>query len=124
LVALTIALSSACSGKDSRLQQHREKLQSLTATTTMIAEAWLSGSVSPTYGRTAFEQTLLLVEKERSAVASNPETLADPRGARLADSADRLSRVLAVLIHDVAAGDRASVRQHASEIGGGSEEPR
>ncbi len=123
-VALTIALSSACSSQDRQLQQHREKLESLTATTTMIADAWLSGSVSPRYGRIAFEQTRRLVEQERSAVASMPETLADPRGARLAQSADRLSRALAVMIRDVAAGDTAAVRQRASEVSSKSSEWR
>jgi hypothetical protein len=123
VIALVGALS-ACGGTDSQLPQHQEKLESLTATTTAIANAWLSGSVSPTYSRTAFEQTLLLVEQERRAVASSPGLLADRRGAALAQSADRLSRALAVMIRDVAAGDTASVRQHASAIGSGSPELR
>jgi hypothetical protein len=118
LVALTIALSSACSSDDSQLQQHQEKLESLTATTTAIANAWLSGSVSPTYGQTALEQTLVLVEQERTAVASDPGMLANPRGARFAESADHLSRTLAAMIHDVGAGDTSAARQHAAAAAG------
>lgn len=122
LISLTIALSSACTSDDRQLQQHQEKLESLTATTTAVANAWLAGSVSPAYSRTALEQTLVLVEQERTAVAGNAQMLAEPRGARFAQSADHLSRVLAAMIHDVSAGDPSAARQHAAEVGTGSAE--
>jgi hypothetical protein len=65
---------------------------------------------------TALEQTRVLVEQERSAFAKVPEALLDPRGARLSEAAERLSRLLAVTMHDVAARDAPSVRQRLADI--------
>ena len=115
LVAASFALS-ACSGQEHALAQHQEKLESLGATTRAIAEAWLDGAASGRYARTAFEQTYQLVEQERTALARTPAALADPHGAHLSESAERLSRLLAVLIHDVEQGDASALRQHVSQI--------
>jgi hypothetical protein len=106
----------ACGRQDSRLQQHQETLESLGSTTAAIAEAWLAGSVSGTYTRTALEQTFHLVERERSSLAASPQSLLDPRGAHLSESAERLSRLLAVMIADVRAADGSSVRQRLRQI--------
>src|SRR4051812_20677526 len=86
-----VALSSgACAREDARIQEHQEKLESLGSTTAAIGQAWLAGDVSETFTRTALEQTFLLVEQERSAVASRPQALLDPRGAQLSQVAERL----------------------------------
>lgn len=114
-VLLGLAVTD-CGRQDRQLQQHQEKLESLGATTKAIAEAWLGGSVSGTYTLTALEQTLILVEQERSAFATVPEALLDPRGARLSEAAERLSRLLASTMQDVRAADAASVRQHMDDI--------
>jgi hypothetical protein len=105
-----------CSWQDERLQQHQEKFESLGSTMVAIGEAWLSGSVSGTYAVTALEQTFHLVEQERASLTASPQALVDPRGARLSEAADRLSRLLAVMIHDVRAANAAAVRQHLAEI--------
>jgi hypothetical protein len=109
-------ISVGCSRLDSRLQQHKEKLESLGATTAAIGEAWLAGSVSGTYSRTALEQTFLLVEQERATLASSPEALIDPRGAELSQAAERLSRLLAAMTQDVTRADTPSARRHLAEI--------
>ena len=106
----------ACSGQDTRFQQHQEKLESLGASMSAIADAWLAGSVTGTYAVTAFEQTLLLVEQERHTFATRPDALADARGARLSADAEQLSRLLAATIHDVEAADAESVRAHLLDI--------
>jgi hypothetical protein len=116
-VVMVLALTgSACSRQDARLEQHKQKFESLGETTAAICEAWLGGDVSGTYTRTALEQTFLLVEQERTALAASPETLLDARGAALSQSAERLSRLIATLIHDVQGADDASVRQRLTEI--------
>lgn len=115
-MALVALIAAGCGRQDARLQQHQEKLESLGATTVAIAEAWLAGSTSGTYTRTALEQTLALVEQERTAVASAPETLLDPRGAHLSAAAERLSRLLAVIMHDVASADADAVRRHVAAV--------
>jgi hypothetical protein len=111
-----VAYSPGCSRQDKRLQQHQERLESLGSTTATIAEAWLSGSTSGTYTRTAFEQTFMLVEQERTALAKTPDALLDPRGAYLSHASERLSRLLAAMQHDVAAADAASMRRRLAEI--------
>jgi hypothetical protein len=114
--AAAALLLSGCTGQDKRLQQHREKLESLGATTVAICEAWLAASVSGTYTETALQQTYLLVEQERTALAGSPQALLDPRGAELSQAAERLSRLLAATIHDVRAADAASVRRRLAEL--------
>ena len=116
LLALTLAATTACSSLDDQLRQHRQKLESLGATTEAVGEAWLAGSVSPTYTRTALEQTLVLVEDESAALARTPGALAAPGGAGLSQSAERLSRLLADLTCDVRSGNRPSARRHLTEI--------
>jgi hypothetical protein len=114
-IALT-ALTIGCSGLDRRLQQHHEKLASLESTTVLVARAWLSGDVSGTYTTTALEQTFALVEQERAALASAPQALLDPRGARLSQAAERLSRLIAVMINDVRAADAPAVRRGLAAV--------
>jgi hypothetical protein len=79
-------------------------------------EAWLSGSVSGTYTCTALEETFRLVEQERASLATAPRNLSDPRGARLSQAAEQLSRLLARLILDVRAADASSARAHVAEV--------
>jgi hypothetical protein len=116
VIAAAVALGAACNHRDARLQQHKEAFQSLGATTAAIGEAWLAGDVSDTYARTALEQTFRLVEQERSALASSPQSLLDPRGAQLSQDAERLSRLLAAMIGDVRAADARSARQRLADI--------
>src|SRR3954470_9344023 len=93
--------TGACVRQDARIQQHQEKLESLGATTAAIGRAWLAGDTSGRFTRTALEQTFLLVEQERSALAGSPQTLLDPRAAHLSQAAEGLSRLLAMTINDV-----------------------
>ena len=116
MIALIAAAAIGCTRQDDRLREHREKLESLEASATAIGESWLAGSASGTFTTTALEQTFRLVEQERSAVASTPDALVDPRGAELSQSAERLSRLLAAMMHDVRAADAPSVRQRMTTI--------
>jgi hypothetical protein len=115
-IVLTVLAGAGCSRLDERLQQHREKLESLGATTAAVSEAWLAGSVSGIYARTALEQTYMLLGQERTALTSEPQALVDPRGARLSEAAERMSRHLAALIDDVRRADGASVRASLTRI--------
>lgn len=118
IVVVTIGCLSVvgCTRLDTRLQQHKEQFESLGASTAFIGEAWLSGRVSGTYTRTALEQTFLLVEKERTALASVPQALLDPRGAHLSQAAEQLSRLIALLIDDVRGSDASAARKHLGQI--------
>jgi hypothetical protein len=124
-VLLTISVAAAaCSRQDEALQQHQEKLESLTASTTAIANAWLAGSTSGTYTSTALERTFALVEQERASLASAPRMLVDSRGAGMSQSAERLSRLLAAMQHDVRGSDPRSLRQRVSDLSNLRSEPR
>jgi hypothetical protein len=116
LILATGAATAACSTAQNRIQHHQEKFRSLASTADTIGNAWLGGTVSGTYASTALEQTFLLVEQERRGLASAPRTLSDPVGAQLADAADQLARVIALLKQQIAAADVAAVRQHLSQI--------
>jgi hypothetical protein len=105
-----------CGRQDTRLQQHREKFESLGATTAAIGESWLAGSTSGTFTVTALNQTFLLVEQERAALASSPEALLDPRGAELSQAAESLSRLIAQMQQDVRAADASSVRRRLANV--------
>jgi hypothetical protein len=105
-----------CSGQETLVQQHQEKLESLASTATAIGEAWLAGRVSGTYARTALEEAFVLVEQERRAVTRSPRELLDPRAARLCQVAERLSRLVTLMLRDVLAVDALSVRQRLAEI--------
>lgn len=105
-----------CTRLDDRLQQHQEKLDSIAASTVAIGEAWLAGQTSGTYTITALEQMLQLVEKERRELAGTPEALIDARGARLSQTAEQLSRLLAATRHEVRGANADAVRQHIANV--------
>ena len=116
--AVITAALCGCSSPQKQLEQAQKKIDGLTATTRTIAEAWLSGDVSATYSRTAFEQTLELLDQQRASLGTSPALLLDARGASLSRDAEQLSRLLAALIEDARNRDGASARQHLSEVAG------
>ena len=124
LVLSAMALVFSGCGQQERLQQHQEKLESLTASAIAIGKARLSGSTSDTYTRVALEQIYTFVEDERTALASVPETLLDPRGAKMSQSAERLLRVLAAMQHDVRGSDARSLRQRVNDLSNLGSEPQ
>lgn len=116
-IVLAIALAcSACSRTDQKLEQQRDALKSLAASTAAIADAWLAGSTSGTFTTTALEQLFLLLEKQRQALAAAPNQLVDQRAAELSQAAEALARLLAVMMHDVQAADARAVREHLSTL--------
>ena len=116
LVAVIATTASGCTGQDARLQKQREAFASLRATTARIGEAWLAGDVSGTYTCTAFDQTLRLLDLQRASLTASPEALADARGGHLSQNAERLSRLLALLMQDVRRSDGSSARTHLAEL--------
>jgi hypothetical protein len=113
---LMVLVCLSCSSRDVRLAQHDDTLKSLGATTRMIADAWLSGNTSGTYTHTALDQTYHLVEQERAAIVRTPEMLQDPRAVSLAQEAERLSRLIASMMGDVATSDGPSARQRLATL--------
>jgi hypothetical protein len=115
-LAAALLFSSACAPAAEQIRDHRKAFESLGATTAVVVQAWLEGDVSGTYTRTALETTLQLIEQERAALAGSPRLLARPDAAALAESADRLSRLVAFLARDIASGDSTAARAHLGEI--------
>jgi hypothetical protein len=111
-VIASLIVVSACSSPAQQLREVQKNIRGLTATTQAVADAWLTGDVSATYSRTAFQQTLRLLDTQRASLNSSPRLLADPRGAALSRDAEQLSRALAALIQDARNGDTASARGH------------
>jgi cytochrome c oxidase assembly factor CtaG len=109
--------ASGCRSADDILRQQSQALTSLRATTAAIGEAWLSGSVSTTYARTALDQTLQLIEIHRSELVASPQLLADPKGAELLQGGDRLSRAIGRIRADVGDGNSEAVRRQLAGIG-------
>jgi hypothetical protein len=115
-LAILLLVLTACAREDEQLRQLRQTFTSLAATVQAIDDAWLAGDLSGTATANALDQTLRLVEQQRASLAASPQMLADPRGAELAEGADRLSRLLAVTIRDVRAADAAGVRRSLAAV--------
>jgi len=115
LILILAIVLAGCAREDEEIRQHRQAFASLGSTMAAIDEAWLDGTISGTFTVTALEQTQQLAEQERAALAASPEMLADPRGAQLSQSAERLSRLLAASIRDVRAADADAVRRHLAD---------
>jgi hypothetical protein len=98
------------------LSDQEKALTSLRATIVFVCDAWLAGSVSTTYARTALEATALLLDKERTELASSPDALASPLGATLSEVEQQLARSLALLHQALSQSDTAVVRQQLSLV--------
>src|SRR5436190_17475330 len=114
---MSVGLSGgSCTLQRSWIQTHQETLDSLSSTTVAIGRAWLAGDVSETFTRIALQRTFVLVEHERRALAATPQALLDSREAHLSDAADRLARILAMMISDVAAADAGAIRRRLTDV--------
>ena len=116
LILVLALVCGACSRTDQKLEQQRDELKSVAASTAAIVDAWLAGSTSGTFTTTALEQMFLLLEKLRRALAAAPTTLVDQRAAELSQAAEALARLLAAMMHEVRAADARAVREHLSEV--------
>lgn len=116
VLAAAAVFAAGCTSADSRIQLHAEKLASLRSSTQLVLDSWLSGRTRTVYTLTALEQTAALLDDERSELAQAPDALADPRGGRLSQAAERLSRRLAVAIQHVRRGNRDAVRADVNAV--------
>jgi len=73
--------------------------------------------VSSTFTRTALEQTLQLLGSHRDELADSPALLAKTDGRDVWQTADRLSRLVALLWNDVGDDDAQAARRHLAELG-------
>jgi hypothetical protein len=113
---VVVAGAGACRTPEQTLTDQNKTLESLRATATAVADAWLAGDVSSTFARTALEETLQLLENSRSELAASPALLADPQFANLTQSLDRLTRTVGALWKNVGDGDAAAVRRQLAEV--------
>lgn len=111
-----ILFCTACTSTQDTIRQQQDKLESLAASTRLIAQSWLDGHLSKTYAGTAFEAMLAQVEQQRAVLAEKPETLVDAKAAALSQQAEQLSRLIAQMRHDVEGGDQWTLRGRLSSI--------
>jgi hypothetical protein len=116
LVMVGALCASACTRRDTQLEQHSEAFQSLSSTTKTVVQSWLDGKVSGTYALTALDQTYMLVEQERTSLTSSASTVIDPRGAAMSDSSSELARRIAEAIAAVRRADGQAARQHLNAL--------
>lgn len=116
LALAAILVCTGCTSTQDTIQQQQEKLESLAASTRLVAQSWLDGHVSKTYAGTAFEAMLAQVEQQRAVLAAKPQTLADARGAALSQQAEQLSRLIALMSHDVEQQDAWTLRSRLAAI--------
>jgi hypothetical protein len=109
VVGLAIA-ASHCRSREDRLVQAREGLQSLEATLTATAAAWLDRNLSSREAYTVLERTYQLVEDQRSVIVKDPRMLADPVATELSARAERLARAIALMSSYVEKGNADAVR--------------
>jgi hypothetical protein len=114
VAALSVTLAG-CRSVESNIEQRRDKIESLAASTRMIVEGWLTGSTSRAYTMTALEQMLRLADEERHALAS-PEMLVRADGAALSKTAEQLSRAIAMFSESVRTAQDASVREQLARL--------
>jgi hypothetical protein len=109
VVGLAIA-ASHCRSREDRLIHVREGLQSLEATLTVTATAWLDRNLSSSEAYTVLQRTYQLVEDQRSAIMKDPRMLADPLATELSERAERLARTVALVSSYVEKGNVDAVR--------------
>ena len=115
VVGLAIA-ASHCRSREDRLIQVREGLQSLEATLTATAAAWLDRNLSSREAYTVLERTYQLVEDQRSAIMKDPRLLADPLATELSERAERLARTVALVSSYVQKENVDAVRGQLAEL--------
>jgi hypothetical protein len=105
---------AACRSREQQIADQQQALESLRATARAVGDAWLSGSVSATYARTAIEAAQRLLDQRRAALAASPDLLADPKAAALSGAEEQLARSLAALWKAVDQGDTATAKQQVA----------
>jgi hypothetical protein len=111
VVLATACAFGGCASQQDTIQQQREKLESLGASTRLLVADWLAGDLSPRYARAAFDALYRQVEQQRTILAAAPAALADPQGAVLSQQAEQLSRTIAAMQQDLSRGDERSLRR-------------
>lgn len=117
---LVAVLAAAGCSRPGDIDTHRRKVESFQSSVVSVADAWLANDISSRFAAAAFERAFMLIEQERSSLAASPGTLADPPVAALVTRLESLSRVVAVLTHDVATEDDAAMRLHRAQLQDGA----
>jgi hypothetical protein len=115
VILMGLALN-ACRSPQQMLIEQQKALISLRATSVALSEAWLAGTASSTYVRTALEATQQLLEKQRVELTASPDVLADPKAAALSEWENQLTRTVALLWKAVGESDPAAVRRHLTTL--------
>jgi hypothetical protein len=125
LPALVAALCGGGCGSDPErvLSTHRQTLASCEHTAAMIGEAWLAGTVTARYARTAAEETVRLLAQRQAELSADLTLLATDDGAAISDAEERVSRALAALSAAIDRGDAPAVHRQLDTLKSGSSQP-
>lgn len=116
MTLLAAVFAAACASEQDTIQQQQEKLESLGASTRLVADDWLAGELPTVYTRTALDAMFRQVEQQRAVLAAKPTTLADARGASLSQQAEQLSRLIAQMQQDVELQNATALRGRLGAI--------
>jgi hypothetical protein len=125
LSALVAALCGGGCGSDPErvLSTHRQTLTSCEHTAAMIGDAWLAGTVTARYARTASEETVRLLGQRQAELLADLPLLATNDGAAISDAEERVSRAVAALSAAIDRGDGPAVRRQLDTLKSGSSQP-
>jgi len=107
---------SACRGRDAQLHQAAQSVESIRATTSTVAMAWLAGELSDRFAQDAVARAFQLAEQTRTELSSSPESMADTRASAIVEDCQHLSRLLSHLSDSIQRHDRAAAQDALVDV--------
>jgi hypothetical protein len=114
-------LLTGCESRQDLLDRQEKALTSLRSTVVSVCQAWLDGTVSTTYARTALETAAVLLDKELTKITTSVDALAGSAVLSVSDRAHRLAQQITLLRIVLTQSNADAVRQLKVAIDGGAD---